>query len=73
MATGEQLKSLNEFTTFLLDYAVVLAALGALTMALQEAWKKLRDSKAKYHRAAVLRWLLTRQLNIRHIHGNTSI
>lgn len=57
MATGEQLKSLNEFTTFLLDYAVVLAALGALTMALQEAWKKLRDSKAKYHRAAVLRWL----------------
>jgi hypothetical protein len=39
-----------------LSYAGTLAALGALTVAIIEAWKKLRDSQAKFHRSSVLRW-----------------
>lgn len=50
------LASINDISAFLLSYAGTLAALGALTMAIIEAWKKLRDSQAKFHRASVLRW-----------------
>lgn len=54
--TGSVLDSINSISSFLLGYAGTLAALGALTVALIEAWKKLRDSQAKFHRASVLRW-----------------
>jgi hypothetical protein len=51
------LDSLSEIKDFILSYAITLAALGALTVALIEAWKKLRDTQAKFHRRSVLRWL----------------
>ena len=54
---GPVLKSLTGISDFILSYAVTLAALGALTVAVIEAWKKLRDSQAKFHRRSVLRWL----------------
>jgi hypothetical protein len=54
--TGPVLSSLGEISGFLLSYATTLAALGALTVAILEAWKKLRDSQAKFHRASVLSW-----------------
>lgn len=55
-AAAPVLASINDISAFLLSYAGTLAALGALTMAIIEAWKKLRDSQAKFHRASVLRW-----------------
>lgn len=51
------LGSITAISDFLLSYAVTLAALGALTVAVIEAWKKLRNSQAKFHRSSVLRWL----------------
>lgn len=54
--TASVLGSITDISSFLLSYAAVLAALGALTVALIEAWKKLWDSKAKFHRSSVLRW-----------------
>jgi hypothetical protein len=57
VANGPVLRAILEMTDFILDYAITLAALGALTVAVIEAWKKLRDSQAKFHRASVLRWL----------------
>lgn len=55
-AAAPVLASINDISAFLLTYAGTLAALGALTMAIIEAWKKLRDSQAKFHRSSVLRW-----------------
>lgn len=57
LTTGPVLESIRGISGFILDYAVTLAALGALTVALIEAWKKLRDSQAIFHRRSVLRWL----------------
>jgi hypothetical protein len=51
------LKSLTDISDFIMSYAITLAALGALTVAVIEAWKKLRDSQAIFHRRSVLRWL----------------
>lgn len=51
------LQSLNDISNFIMSYAITLAALGALTVAIIEAWKKLRDSPAIFHRRSVLRWL----------------
>src|SRR5689334_2672353 len=45
------------FTDFLLRYGIALAAVGALSMALIEAWKKLFDTRTKYHMRAVLAWI----------------
>lgn len=57
MPTNPQvLGSITEISNFLMGYAVTLAALGALTVAILEAWKKLRDTQAKFHRSSVLRW-----------------
>lgn len=55
------LTSINAISNFLLGYAGTLAALGALTVALIEAWKKLLSSQAKFHRASVLRWFQNEQ------------
>lgn len=42
-------KALETFADFLMTYLVALAAVGALTMALIEAYKKLFDSRTKFH------------------------
>jgi hypothetical protein len=57
VTTSPILTAILGMSDFILDYAITLAALGALTVALIEAWKKLRDSQAKFHRRSVLRWL----------------
>jgi hypothetical protein len=44
------------FAAFLLRYSIALAGVGALAMALIEAWKKLFDTRTKYHLRAVLSW-----------------
>ncbi len=59
--TAPVLTSINAISGFLLGYAGTLAALGALTVALIEAWKKLLSSQAKFHRASVLRWFQNEQ------------
>ncbi len=47
----------GSFADFLLKYFVALAAVGALAMAILEAWKKLFDSRTRYHMRAVQRWI----------------
>jgi hypothetical protein len=42
-------QAITQFADFLLKYFVALAAVGALTMALIEAWKKVFDSKTKFN------------------------
>jgi len=44
------------FADFLLKYFVALAAVGAFAMALTELWKKLRDSRTRFHARAVAQW-----------------
>ncbi len=51
--------AVNVFADFLLRYVVALAGVGALAMALIEAWKKIFDTRTKYHLRAVLRWFGT--------------
>src|SRR4051794_13935187 len=48
--------AVNLFAEYLLRYAIALAGVGALAMALIEAWKKLFDTRTKYHMRAVLAW-----------------
>lgn len=50
-------KAVETFADFLLKYFVALAAVGALTMAILEAWKKIFDSRTRYHMKAVQRWI----------------
>ena len=50
-------EAVNAFADFLLRYAIALAAVGALSMALVEAWKKIFDSRTKYHMRAVQGWV----------------
>ncbi len=45
------------FSDFLLRYFVALAAVGALAMALIELFKKLHDTRTRYHARQVLAWL----------------
>lgn len=49
--------SVEAFADFLLKYFVALAAVGALAMALIELWKKLTDSRTRFHARAVCRWI----------------
>jgi hypothetical protein len=49
--------SVEAFADFLLQYFVALAAVGALAMALIELWKKLTDSRTRFHSRAVCRWI----------------
>ena len=50
-------QSLGYIASFLLDYALAMAVVGLLTVALVEAWKKLRLSQGRFHRDSLLRWL----------------
>jgi hypothetical protein len=50
-------QAVEQFADFLLKYFVALAAVGALAMALIELWKKLRDSRTRFHARAVTAWL----------------
>lgn len=47
----------ESIANFILKYAITLAALGALTVGLIEAYKKLFDTLAKFQRRALVRWL----------------
>src|SRR6218665_3704882 len=49
--------AINVIADFIRDYAITLAALGALTMALIEAVKKVFGLQPKFHRNAVEAWL----------------
>ncbi len=49
--------SIELFADFLLTYFVALAAVGAFAMALVELYKKLRDSRTRFHARAVADWL----------------
>ena len=51
------LSKIVTISDFLLRYAVTLAAVAALTVALIEAWKKLRDTLAKFHQRSLLQFL----------------
>ena len=51
------LDSINHISDYLLKYAITLAAVAALTMALLEAWKKLFDTMAKFNRRSILGWV----------------
>lgn len=50
-------KTFESIAGFILEYAITLAALGALTVGLLEAYKKLFNTLAKFQRSALLRWL----------------
>jgi hypothetical protein len=56
-ASVDVLSKIVAISDFLLRYAVTLAAVAALTVALIEAWKKLRDTLAKFHQRSLLRWI----------------
>jgi hypothetical protein len=49
--------TVNRFTDFLLGYVAALAAVGALSMALIEAGKKLLDSRTRFHALRWTQWL----------------
>lgn len=48
---------LAEIVAFITRYAITLAALGVLTVALIEAYKKLFSTLPKFHQSALQRWL----------------
>lgn len=50
-------RAVEGFTDFLLSYAIALAAVGALAMALLEAWKKLLDTRTKFHAKRFTAWI----------------
>lgn len=49
--------AVNRLTDFLLQYAIALAAVGALSMALIEAGKKLYDSRTKFQAKRWTAWM----------------
>ncbi|HYN81739.1 MAG TPA: hypothetical protein VES88_09580 [Gemmatimonadaceae bacterium] len=49
--------AVNRLTDFLLQYAIALAAVGALSMALIEAGKKLLDSRTKFQARRWTEWM----------------
>lgn len=53
------LTTIERFSDFLLSYAAALAAVGALSMALIEAWKKLWDSRTKFQALRWVEWVKT--------------
>src|SRR5881394_1271746 len=50
--------AVNQFAEFLLRYLGALAAIGALSMALIEAAKKLLDSRTKFQALRWTRWMI---------------
>lgn len=55
--------AVNQFAEFLLRYLGALAAVGALSMALIEAGKKLLDSRTKFQALRWTRWVLRTPLD----------
>jgi hypothetical protein len=56
-AAADRLKgTVESFSDFLLKYFVALAAVGALSMALIELWKKIRDSQTRFHARVMTEW-----------------
>jgi hypothetical protein len=55
LATGV-VAAVNRFTDFLLQYAIALAAVGALAMTLIEFWKKMFDSRTKFQARRWTQW-----------------
>ena len=55
VATGV-VAAVNRFTDFLLQYAIALAAVGALAMTLIEFWKKIFDSRTKFQARRWTQW-----------------
>ena len=51
--------TVTSFADYLLTYLLALAAVGALAMALIELWKKLRDTRTRYHVRAVTQWMVS--------------
>ena len=51
-------QGLIDISDFILPYAIALAALGVLTVALLEAWKKIFATLPRFHRKAICRWLV---------------
>ena len=49
--------AIDGFADFLLEYFLVLAAAGALAMAIVELFKKLLDARTRFHARRVTRWL----------------
>ena len=56
-STGPIHPSLGHIASLLMDYALAIAVVGLLTVAVVEAWKKLRLSHGRFHRDSLLRWL----------------
>ena len=56
-STGPIQQSLSHIASFLIDYALAMAVVGLLTVAVVEAWKGLRLSHGRFHRDSLLRWL----------------
>lgn len=54
---GNLLTAVNDFTDYLLSYLGALAAVGALAMALIEGWKKIFDSRTKFHAKRFTTWV----------------
>ncbi len=50
-------ETVNRFTEFLLGYTGALAAVGALAMALIEAWKTIRDSRTRFQAERWTQWV----------------
>ncbi len=50
-------QSLGHIASFLMDYLLAIVVVGLLTVAVVEAWKKLRLSHGRFHRDSLLRWL----------------
>ena len=50
--------AIEGFTDNLLDYALALAAVGALAMAFIELFKKILDSRTKFHAKRWTAWML---------------
>lgn len=48
---------ITNMSDFILKYAIVLAAVGALTMALVEAYKSLFKTREKYHMRILYKWV----------------
>lgn len=48
---------INNLTNFILQYALALAAISILAMALLEAWKRLVKSREKYHMRILWEWV----------------
>ncbi len=52
------LDTVGGFTDYILDYAIALAAVGALAMALIEAAKKVFDSRTRFHAKRWTAWMM---------------